>query len=196
MPPCIWMRWVVWVCSVDCPLAQGFESSFDAEWRSKCWNLRGFGAEWGWECCVVQGSCANWEWQCWSLPACLSKMCRPEASLHQSARDLIVSSSLAGPLAKVFLQKLGGNSSENVCQERVRKFCGKFAKFLGDFQTNFCNDPFPNDPLSEWLTLMISSKSTGECTWDDWSMSGNTSHGTSHIKYRIRCHCHHKQCWP
>ena len=98
-----------------------------------------------------------------------------------------------GALAKVFLQKLGGNSSENVRQERVRKFCGKFAKFLGDFQRNFCNDPFLNDPLSEWLTLMVSSKSTGECTWDDWSMSRNTSHGTSHNKYRIRCHCHHKQ---
>ena len=33
--------------------------------------------------------------------------------------------------------------------------------------TCFCNDPFPNDPISEWLTLMISSKSTGECTCDD-----------------------------
>ena len=68
--------------------------------------------------------------------------------------------------------------------------------------TCFCNDPFPNDPMSEWLTLMISSKSTGECTCDDWSMIGNTSHGTSHNIYiyiereRIRCHCHHKQYWP
>ena len=41
--------------------------------------------------------------------------------------------------------------------------------------TCFCNDPFPNDPISEWLTLMISSKSTGECTGDDWSMIGNTA---------------------
>ena len=31
----------------------------------------------------------------------------------------------------------------------------------------FLRRPFPNDPMSEWLTLLISSKSTGECTCDD-----------------------------
>ena len=52
--------------------------------------------------------------------------------------------------------------------------------------TCFCNDPFPNEPISEWLTLMISSKSTGECTCDDWGMIGNTSHGTLHNIYKER----------
>ena len=37
--------------------------------------------------------------------------------------------------------------------ERVRKFCGKFAEISRKFAENFsCNDPFPNDPISELLT--------------------------------------------
>ena len=60
-----------------------------------------------------------------------------------------------GSLAKGSLRKVCGNSAEILrkvrgqyvllCQERVRKFCGKFAEISRKF---FCNDPFPNDPIS------------------------------------------------
>ena len=68
-----------------------------------------------------------------------------------------------GSLAKGFLRKVCGNSAENsrkfakkyfsLRQERVRKFCGKFEEILRNLQNFFCNDPFPNDPISELLTL-------------------------------------------
>ena len=38
-------------------------------------------------------------------------------------------------------------------QERVRKFCGKLRKFRGKLRKIFCNDPFPNDPISELLKI-------------------------------------------
>ena len=43
-------------------------------------------------------------------------------------------------------------------QERVRKFCGKFAEILGNLQKIFCDDPFPNDPMSELLTKAITDE--------------------------------------
>ena len=72
-----------------------------------------------------------------------------------------ISSSLMGSLAKGSLRKACGNSAENLrkfCrkyvslrQERVRKFCGKFADISRRLRKIFCNDPFPNDPISELL---------------------------------------------
>ena len=63
-----------------------------------------------------------------------------------------------------------GVVSEGVFAESLRKFCGKFAettfycarkgcgisaeslrKFRGNLRKFFCNDPFPNDPISELL---------------------------------------------
>ena len=63
-----------------------------------------------------------------------------------------------GSLAKGFLQKVYGNSAgtsrkfgkiicsiaSGKCAEILRKVCGNFVE-------NFCNDPFPNDPISELL---------------------------------------------
>ena len=64
-----------------------------------------------------------------------------------------------GSLAKGPLRKVCGNSAEilaEICkkyvslrQERVRKFCGKFAEISRRLRKIFCNDPFPNDPISE-----------------------------------------------
>ena len=68
-----------------------------------------------------------------------------------------VSSSLMGSLAKGFLRKVHGKFAE-ICkryvllrQERVRKFCGKLRKSCRNLRKCFCNDPFPNDPMSELL---------------------------------------------
>ena len=68
-----------------------------------------------------------------------------------------------GSLAKGFLRKVCGNSAEILRkvrgnyvllrQERARKFCGKFAEIRVNLRKLFCNDPFPNDPVSELLTL-------------------------------------------
>ena len=68
-----------------------------------------------------------------------------------------------------------GVVSEGVFAESLRKFCGKFAettfhcarkgcgnsaeslrKFRGNLRKLFCNDPFPNDPISELLMAGIS----------------------------------------
>ena len=62
-----------------------------------------------------------------------------------------------GSLAKASLQKVCRNSAEkqkNVLlrQERVQKFCGKFAEFHENLRNIVCNDPFPNDPTSELLS--------------------------------------------
>ena len=72
-----------------------------------------------------------------------------------------IDSTLMGSLAKGFfaesLRKFCGKFAE-ICrkyvllrQERVRKFCGKLRKFRGKLRKIFCNDPFPNDPISELL---------------------------------------------
>ena len=71
-------------------------------------------------------------------------------------------SSLMGPSAKVVLRKFAevlwkvrGNLQKYVSlrRERVqlRKVSGNFRR---NYQINLCNDPFTNDPTSEWLTLM------------------------------------------
>ena len=71
-----------------------------------------------------------------------------------------------GSLVKGFLRKVHGNSAETsrksekyvvLHQERVRKFCGKFAEFCGNLRTIFCNDPFPNGPISELLIKGVSN---------------------------------------
>ena len=66
-----------------------------------------------------------------------------------------------GSLAKGSLRKVCGNSAE-ICkkyvslrQERVRKFCGKFAEISRRLRKIFCNDPFPNDPISELLRIAL-----------------------------------------
>ena len=63
-----------------------------------------------------------------------------------------------------------GVASEGVFAESLRKFCRHSAenlqkfrfnassaeslrKFRGNLQNIFCNDPFPNDPISELLTF-------------------------------------------
>ena len=67
-----------------------------------------------------------------------------------------------GSLAKGFLRKVCGNSAENLRKSKTRitapgksaeipqKECGDFAESL---RKVFCNDPFPNDPISELLTF-------------------------------------------
>ena len=59
----------------------------------------------------------------------------------------MLAAQLVGSLAKDFFC---GNSAENcgnlekyvlLRQERVRKFCGKFAESLWKLQKSFCNDP-------------------------------------------------------
>ena len=45
-------------------------------------------------------------------------------------------------------------------QERVRKFCGKFAEISRRLRKIFCNDPFPNDPISE---LQIAKEKAQTC---------------------------------
>ena len=54
------------------------------------------------------------------------------------------------------LRKFCGKFAENYVllrQERARKFCGKFAEIRGNLRKIFCNDPFPNDPISELSIL-------------------------------------------
>ena len=70
----------------------------------------------------------------------------------------VVSSSLMGSLAKgLFLRKVCGNSVQLsqkyvlLRHERVRKFCVKFVEVSRKFAESFCNDPFPNSPISELL---------------------------------------------
>ena len=65
--------------------------------------------------------------------------------------------------AKVFLRKVCGNSAESSRKfgkkENLFIVSGKGAEILrkvaDQFRRNlrniFCNDPFPNDPISEWL---------------------------------------------
>ena len=77
-----------------------------------------------------------------------------------------------------------GVVSEGVFAESLRKFCGKFAetrfycarkgcgnsaeslrKFRGNLRKIFCNDPFPNDPISELLiSLFFLDRVTGNFT--------------------------------
>ena len=72
-----------------------------------------------------------------------------------------------GSLAKVFWgaeieQKIRGHLEKHVLllRERDQNFCGKFAEVLRNVQTNFCNDPFPNDPISESLRKFIFKKAS------------------------------------
>ena len=63
-----------------------------------------------------------------------------------------------GSLAKGFLRKVCGNSAES---SRKLRFIapGKGAeilrKFRGNLRKMFCNDPFPNDPISELLIIDV-----------------------------------------
>ena len=69
-----------------------------------------------------------------------------------------------GSLAKGYLRKVCGNSAENLRKFAkntfycVRKGCGNSAeslrKFRGNLRKIFCNDPFPNDPISELLKFV------------------------------------------
>ena len=48
----------------------------------------------------------------------------------------------------------------------MRKFCGKFAEKSRKFSDEFCNDPFPNDQISELLILPCISESIHPTTLD------------------------------
>ena len=67
-----------------------------------------------------------------------------------------------GSLAKGSLRKVCGNSAESLLKFAthtfycVRKGCGNSA-VRGNLRKIFCNDPFPNDPISEMLKLIRSS---------------------------------------
>ena len=56
-------------------------------------------------------------------------------------------------LAKGFLRKVCARWRGN-----SRKVCGNFLEICrsvsGNLQKCFCNDPFPNDPISEWLNFI------------------------------------------
>ena len=58
-----------------------------------------------------------------------------------------------GVLRKI-VQKICRNLQDCVLlrQERARKLCGKYVKICENSQTNFGNDPFPNDPISALLS--------------------------------------------
>ena len=84
----------------------------------------------------------------------------------QQMRELLVDCVLqrftSGSLARVFCGKFAENSQKFLLlrQERVRKFCGKCVESL---RTNFCKDPFPNDPISELLSAEHASISGFAC---------------------------------
>ena len=59
-----------------------------------------------------------------------------------------IGSSLMGLLAKVFF-------AESLCQVRG---CGNSAKSCGNLQKMFCNDPFPNDAISELLIAVETTR--------------------------------------
>ena len=67
-----------------------------------------------------------------------------------------------GSLAKGFLRKVCGKFAETTfyC---ARKGCGNSAeslrKFRGNLRKLFCNDPFPNDPISELSRKTVSVQS-------------------------------------
>ena len=68
--------------------------------------------------------------------------------------QMMVSSSLMGSLAKGFLRKVCGNSAESLRKLRFiapGKGAEILRKFRGNLRKIFCNDPFPNDPISELL---------------------------------------------
>ena len=76
-----------------------------------------------------------------------------------SVTGLNVSTSFMGLLAKEFLRKF----CEKICgnlqkyglshQSRVWKFCGICGHFGEILRKTFCNDPCPNDPISELLKI-------------------------------------------
>ena len=73
-----------------------------------------------------------------------------------SGPELNFGSSLMGSLATGFcgkfaeiLRKFLGNTF--YCS---RKFCGNLQKIGGNFRKFSCNDPFPNDPISELLRIL------------------------------------------
>ena len=61
--------------------------------------------------------------------------------------------SLAKGSLRKFQRKFRGKLQNIVllCQEECRNSAESFQKFCGNFQTNFYNDSFPNDPISELL---------------------------------------------
>ena len=49
------------------------------------------------------------------------------------------------------LRKVRGSLQQKIRLIASGKGAETLQKFRGYFQTNFCNDPFPNDPISELL---------------------------------------------
>ena len=63
-----------------------------------------------------------------------------------------------GSLAKGFLRKVCGNSAESSRKLRFvapGKGAESLRKFRGNLRKIFHNDPFPNDPISKLLRLVI-----------------------------------------
>ena len=83
------------------------------------------------------------------------------SSRDPSSESLRSAVHLWGRQQRGLLRKVCGNSGENpwnfarkyvlLRQQRVRKFCAKFAEISRKFAKIFCSDPFPNDPTSELL---------------------------------------------
>ena len=67
-----------------------------------------------------------------------------------------------------------------LCQERVRKFCGKFAEFHGNLRKIFCNDPFPNDPI-RLIKCIAESQSHGRTAWPHIARCCDTIAAIPHI---------------
>ena len=66
-----------------------------------------------------------------------------------------------GSLAKGFLRKVCGNSAESSRKLRFvapGKGAESLRKFRGNLRKIFCNDPFPNDPISKLLSFHSLSK--------------------------------------
>ena len=74
-------------------------------------------------------------------------------AIHQQFTYGVVSEGVFAESLRKFCGKLRKFYQKYVLlrQERVRKFCGKLQTFRGNLQKIFCNDPFPNDPMSELL---------------------------------------------
>ena len=58
-----------------------------------------------------------------------------------------------GKFAKIYAKITKKKRNVLMRQEKGAKFCGKLRKFRGNLRNFFCNDPFPNDPISELLVF-------------------------------------------
>ena len=91
----------------------------------------------------------------------VSKECQESVFRFQQSTEY-------GVVSEGVLRKVWGNSAEIMRkvrgnyvllrQEKVRKFYGSLRKFRGNLRKISCNDPFPNDPISELLKIVCSGR--------------------------------------